>query len=144
MNRQIVTHSAQETENVARKLAEELRPGAFVALYGDLGAGKTCFIRGLAEGLGCTDPVSSPTFAIVHDYRGPRPLCHFDMYRIDRDGLEDTGFYEYLDSGRIVACEWCENIEDTIPKDAIRVRIEYGRAETERIITISMKSSCEE
>lgn len=106
-------------------------------MYGDLGAGKTCFIRGLAAGLGCADPVSSPTFAIVHDYRGPKPLCHFDMYRIDADGLEDTGFYEYLDSGRIIACEWCENIEDAIPADAVRIHIEYGQAENERIITIS-------
>ena len=137
MERRIVTHSAQETEAAARTFAAQLRPGAFLAMYGDLGAGKTCFIRGLAAGLGCADPVSSPTFAIVHDYRGPKPLCHFDMYRIDADGLEDTGFYEYLDSGRIIACEWCENIEDAIPVDAVRIHIEYGQAENERIITIS-------
>lgn len=137
MERRIVTHSAQETEAAARTFAAQLRPGAFLAMYGDLGAGKTCFIRGLAAGLGCADPVSSPTFAIVHDYRGPKPLCHFDMYRIDADGLEDTGFYEYLDSGRIIACEWCENIEDAIPADAVWIHIEYGQAENERIITIS-------
>ena len=137
MERRIVTHSAQETEAAARTFAAQLRPGACLAMYGDLGAGKTCFIRGLAAGLGCADPVSSPTFAIVHDYRGPKPLCHFDMYRIDADGLEDTGFYEYLDSGRIIACEWCENIEDAIPADAVRIHIEYGQAENERIITIS-------
>ena len=137
MERRIVTHSAQETEAAARTFAAQLRPGAFLAMYGDLGAGKTCFSRGLAAGLGCADPVSSPTFAIVHDYRGPKPLCHFDMYRIDADGLEDTGFYEYLDSGRIIACEWCENIEDAIPSDAVRIHIEYGQAENERIINIS-------
>ena len=103
MERRIVTHSAQETEAAARTFAAQLRPGAFLAMYGDLGAGKTCFIRGLAAGLGCADPVSSPTFAIVHDYRGP----------------------------------WCENIEDAIPADAVRIHIEYGQAENERIITIS-------
>ena len=139
------TNSPEETEALGASLAQELEPGAVLAFTGDLGAGKTAFVRGLARGLGCPGRVTSPTFTIVNEYEGGRlPLFHFDMYRIDRDGLEDTGFYEYLDSGRIVACEWCENIEDTIPKDAIRVRIEYGRAETERIITISMKSSCEE
>lgn len=135
MERRIVTHGAKETEAFARTLAKSLRPGAFLALYGDLGAGKTCFVRGLADGLGCTDPVSSPTFSIVHEYRGPVPLCHFDMYRIDVDALEDTGFYDYMDGRRIIACEWCENIADAIPEDAIRISIERtdGAADERRI-----------
>ena len=77
------------------------------------------------------------TFAIVNYYRGERPLCHFDMYRIDVDSLEDTGFYDYLDEGVTIACEWCENIESEIPDNAIYVDIQKGDAENERIITIT-------
>ncbi len=79
-------------------------------LPGGLGAGKTAFTEGLAEGLGCTDPVTSPTFAIVNYYRGPRPLAHFDLYRISTENdLCAAGFYDYLDQGAVVAAEWSEN-----------------------------------
>ena len=77
-----ITHSREETVALGRKLAAVLPDGALIAFTGGLGAGKTAFCEGLAEGLGCTDPVSSPTFAIVNYYRGPRPLAHFDLYRI--------------------------------------------------------------
>ena len=76
------THSREETVALGRTFAKTLPAGALIAFTGGLGAGKTAFCQGLAEGLGCTDPVSSPTFAIVNYYRGPRPLAHFDLYRI--------------------------------------------------------------
>ena len=79
---QFMTHSRAETVALGRRLAGRLAPGTLVAFTGGLGAGKTAFCQGLAEGLGCTDPVSSPTFAIANYYRGPRPLAHFDLYRI--------------------------------------------------------------
>ena len=79
---EFVTHSREETVAAGRALAGTLPPGALIAFTGGLGAGKTAFCEGLAQGLGCTDPVSSPTFAIVNYYRGPKPLAHFDLYRI--------------------------------------------------------------
>ena len=105
-----ITHSREETVALGRKLAAVLPDGALIAFTGGLGAGKTAFCEGLAEGLGCTDPVSSPTFAIVNYYRGPRPLAHFDLYRIHtEEDLCAAGFYDYLDEGAVVAAEWSEN-----------------------------------
>lgn len=104
------THSRTETVELGRRLAERLAPGSLVCFTGGLGAGKTAFTEGLAQGLGCTDPVSSPTFAIVNYYRGPRPLAHFDLYRIaSEEDLNAAGFYDYLDQGAVVAAEWSEN-----------------------------------
>ena len=100
---EFVTHSREETVAAGRALAGTLPPGALIAFTGGLGAGKTAFTEGLAEGLGCTDPVSSPTFAIVNYYRGPKPLAHFDLYRISTENdLCAAGFYDYLDQGAIV------------------------------------------
>ena len=109
---QIQTHSPEETEAVGRKLAAQLQPGDVLAYYGDLGAGKTAFCQGIAEGLGCTDPVSSPTFAIVNYYRGPRPFAHFDLYRIHTEGdvfhqnevEQSTYNFEYADVDFLFTC----------------------------------------
>ena len=104
-----ITHSRDETVALGRRLAAELAPGSLIAFTGGLGAGKTAFCQGIAEGLGCTDPVSSPTFAIVNYYRGPRPFAHFDLYRIHTEAdLSAAGFYDYLDMGAVVAAEWSE------------------------------------
>ena len=104
------THRRTETVELGRRLAARLAPGSLVCFTGGLGAGKTAFTEGLAQGLGCTDPVSSPTFAIVNYYRGPRPLAHFDLYRIaTEEDLNAAGFYDYLDQGAVVAAEWSEN-----------------------------------
>ena len=110
---------------------------ALIAFTGGLGAGKTAFTEGLAEGLGCTDPVSSPTFAIVNYYRGPRPLAHFDLYRISTENdLCAAGFYDYLDQGAVVAAEWSENFADLLAlENPIRVNIER-LDDTTRKITI--------
>lgn len=112
---EFITHSREETVALGRKLASVLQPGALIAFTGGLSAGKTAFCEGLAEGLGCTDPVSSPTFAIVNYYRGPRPFAHFDLYRISTENdLCAAGFYDYLDQGAIVAAEWSENFADLL------------------------------
>lgn len=129
-----VTHSAAETEAVGAALATELKGGQVVALFGGMGMGKTAFVRGVAAGLNLSAEVSSPTFAIVHDYGGTPPLVHFDMYRIS--GWEDlltTGYYDYLDMGAILVVEWSENIEAALPDDAIRLRIS-APDETTRLI----------
>ena len=110
-------------------------PGSFT---GGLGAGKTAFVRGLAQGLGCSDEVSSPTFSLVHEYDGPVTLYHFDMYRIHSlDELYSTGFFDYLDCGGIMAIEWSENIAAVLEQErCIAVSIEPDD-ENIRIITVN-------
>ena len=132
-----ITRSRAETVALGRQLARVLPPGALIAFTGSLGAGKTAFCRGLAEGLGCTDPVSSPTFAIVNYYRGPRPMAHFDLYRIHTENdLAAAGFYDYLDQGAVVAAEWSENFASLLAQeDPIRVDIQI-LDQTTRKITI--------
>ncbi len=134
------TTSPQETEGIAREFANGLNSSIpqFIAMYGDLGVGKTAFVRGLASSLAPNARVKSPTYTVVNEYRGTNlPLYHFDVYRIeDEDDLYSVGFYEYLQKG-ICVTEWSENIEDAIPKNAHRVKIERGEnPENERIITI--------
>lgn len=119
-----VTKSPGETEEIGANLAKRLKGGRVVALFGGLGAGKTAFVRGLARGMGIDSEVSSPTFALVHEYEGNPPLVHFDMYRVTGwDDLYSTGFFDYLDMGAVLAVEWSENIENALPEDAIRVNI---------------------
>ena len=119
-----VTHSPAETDRLGEKLAEKLTPGAVLAYRGELGAGKTAFTRGLARGLGYTDPVTSPTYTIVNEYLGGRlPLFHFDMYRLSSaEDLWDIGWEDNLDRGGVCAVEWSENVEEALP-DAITVTI---------------------
>lgn len=134
---QYITHSRGETAALGRRLAAVLENGRVVAFTGGLGAGKTAFCEGLAAGLGCTDPVSSPTFAIVNYYRGPRPLAHFDLYRIHaQSDLEAAGFYDYLDQGAVVAVEWSEHFADLLALEQ-PVRVDIQRLDdTTRRITI--------
>ena len=122
---QITTHSADETQALGQKLASRLAPGDVIAYFGDLGAGKTAFTRGLAQGLGITDPVTSPTYTIVNEYLSGRiPLFHFDMYRLSSsDELFDIGWEDYLDRGGVCAVEWSENVRDALPPDAVTVTI---------------------
>ena len=136
---QITTHSADETQALGQKLASRLAPGDVIAYFGDLGAGKTAFTRGLAQGLGITDPVTSPTYTIVNEYLSGRiPLFHFDMYRLSSsDELFDIGWEDYLARGGVCAVEWSENVEDAL-QDAIRVTIEKDADEPDtRHITIT-------
>ncbi len=116
----------------------EYIPGMVVAFFGDMGSGKTVFTRGLAKGLQSEEHVSSPTFALVHEYGGQPPLVHFDMYRITTwDELDSTGFYDYIDQGCVLAVEWSENIENALPEDAVRVEFFRGSTDTERIIQVT-------
>ncbi len=135
-----ITHSPAETEALGEALAQILRPGDVVALTGDLAAGKTRFVAGLARGLGLTDSVTSPTFAIAHEYReGPVPLFHFDMYRLSSsEELYDIGWEDYLAQGGICAVEWSENVADAMPPQSIFVDIRILDEET-REITIRMQ-----
>lgn len=127
-----------DTEQIGEKLAAKLKGGEIIAFRGDLGAGKTCFTRGLAKGLGYGGVVTSPTFALINEYRGGRlDIFHFDMYRVDSwESLYSTGFFEYLDEGGVVVAEWSENIEGALNKDiTIYVTLEKT-GENSRTITI--------
>ena len=129
--------SEQDTEALGRALVQRLQPGAVVAFTGDLGAGKTAFVRGMAQGLGIPQRVTSPTFAIVNEYEGGRlPLFHFDMYRLNSaDDLFDIGWEDYLSRGGVCAVEWSENVMDALPEDTVWVRI-AREGDTGRSITI--------
>ena len=132
----LLSHSQNETESIGEKLAVRLKGREAVALFGDLGAGKTAFTRGLCRGLGIEDGVSSPTFAIVNAYEGRYPVYHFDMYRItSADDLFAVGFYDYLGTG-VLVIEWSENIESELDDSAVRVRITKTENENDRIIEI--------
>ena len=133
---EFVSKSVAETENFACDFAKKLKPGSVVAFEGGLGAGKTAFVRGMAKGLCCIEDVSSPTFAIINEYRGNIPLFHFDMYRIETLGeLYSIGFFDYLDRNGICALEWSENVYSALPDDSIFVKIE-PISETERKISV--------
>lgn len=128
---EFITHSRADTVALGRRLAGAVRGGQVVAFTGGLGAGKTAFCEGLAQGLGCTDPVSSPTFAIVNYYRGPRPLAHFDLYRIStEEDLCAAGFYDYLDEGAVVAAEWSENLAELLAAER-PITVDIARLEGE-------------
>ena len=131
-----ISRSEAETEAIGEQFAKNLAVGTVVAMYGDLGAGKTAFVRGMARGMGLSCRVSSPTFTIVNEYEGERELIHFDMYRLnDADELFDIGWEDYLARGAVCAVEWSENIEDAFYGDETVLRIEK-LSDTERKITI--------
>lgn len=132
----VCSNSVADTENLGRKIASILKGDEVIAMFGDLGAGKTAFTRGLASGLDFDYGVSSPTFAIVNEYSAALNIYHFDMYRItSEDDLYSTGFYDYLDNG-VIIIEWSENIEYALDDNAIRITIRKTENENERIFTI--------
>lgn len=134
-----ISKSTEETERIGSTFANSIdtKKPVFVAMFGDLGVGKTAFVRGVASVLAPDARVKSPTFTVVNEYRGGKiPLYHLDVYRIeDEDDLYSVGFYDYLQKG-ICIVEWSENILDSVPKDAYRVKIERTQNENERTITI--------
>jgi len=133
-----ISNSPKETEAIAENFASTLKGGEVIAFRGGLGMGKTCFVRGLAKGLGFNGYVTSPTFALVNEYLGGRlDLYHFDMYRIESwEDLYSIGYFDYLASGGILAVEWSENIEQALEGDTIFVDI-ITTGEDKRIIRIS-------
>ena len=132
-----VTESYDETVNLGVRLGKKLKKASVVAFFGGLGMGKTAFVTGIAEGMGLECDVSSPTFAIVNVYGKNSELCHFDLYRVSSwEDLYSTGFFDYLDMGSVICSEWSENIENALPDDCIKIYIEKGKHDNERIIKI--------
>lgn len=132
------TNSAEQTISLGEQIGKLLKGGDVIAYSGNLGAGKTTITRGISIGMKLGDEVTSPTFALVNEYRGEKlSLIHFDMYRINSSmDLETTGFYDYMDDDNVLAIEWSENIEDDLPDDCIRIDIQRVDDNT-RIITIT-------
>ena len=121
----VYSASEADTERIGAELAARLPDGAVVALYGDLGAGKTAFVRGMARGMGLADRVNSPTFTIVNEYLGDRELYHFDMYRLrDAGELFDIGWEDYRSRRGVCAVEWSENVAEAFEGDEVTVRLE--------------------
>ena len=124
----LISHSEQETRGIARKIAEKLKPGDVILFTGEMGAGKTAFTKGLAEYFGTDEEVSSPTFALVHEYPGRVPIFHFDLYRIAGfDDLYAVGFFDYLDRGGIIVVEWSENVPELAEELESVVRIDIRK-----------------
>ena len=140
---EITTHNVEETERVGEALAKTLLPYSIVALFGDLGAGKTAFVRGMARGLGSTNRVTSPTFTIVNEYSGSLELFHFDMYRLgSSEELFDIGWEDYLARGGVCVVEWSENVSDAFDGTEIRVTIDK-LSDTDRKITLEYPQEVE-
>lgn len=138
MEKVLTSNSADETERIAAELAATLRPGAVLALHGDLGAGKTCFIRGLARGLGVTRHVHSPTFTLINEYPGRVPLYHMDLYRLSSpDQALDLGLDDYLFGAGVCAIEWAERVAKLLPPHTIHVSLHLGETEDTRTISIT-------
>ena len=142
MHLEETTHSVAQTQALARRLSERLGPGAFYALSGDLGAGKTAFVAGLCAGLGIRAAVSSPTFAIANEYRDAasgRRLVHLDLYRLSGpEELDSIGWDDYLDSGDAMAVEWPERAGAELPAAAVSIRIRRGPGGGDRTFEIDV------
>ena len=134
MTQEIITQSPAETKAFAADLAKELKPGSVLALHGDLGSGKTCFVQGLAEALGVKEIVNSPTFAIVNEYCGRFRLYHVDLYRVKSEAeAESLGADDFMEGDAITAIEWPEVFASILPKDAIHVYFEFVDESRRRI-----------
>ncbi len=132
-----VSNSTQETWDIARQLVESTKGKLIIALHGELGSGKTCFVQGMADALGIKKAVTSPTFTLINEYKTQRPLCHIDLYRLH--GAEDAfgiGIEDYMDSLGITAIEWAERIADLLPDDTVHIYMEQADGEDKRIITV--------
>lgn len=136
MEVKIKTKSEEETLNLGKKFAKVIKNGDIIAMFGELGSGKTAFVRGVAGEFGCAENVSSPTFAIVNEYNGKIKIYHFDMYRIHgEDELYCTGFYDYIEEENTISfIEWSENIEEALPEGVIKIYIKK-QGENERLFT---------
>lgn len=117
--------TAEAMLELGRKVGERLRPGDVVLLFGQLGTGKTTFVKGLAAGLGVTDEVSSPSFALIHVYKGAATLCHVDLYRLDSpDDVETLGLEELMESDVVTAVEWPDLVLDVVPDERLEVHLD--------------------
>lgn len=135
------TTSTEATQALGGEIAKRLQPGIIVALFGDLGSGKTCLVQGICRGIGVKDRVTSPTFIMINEYKGHLegseiPIYHFDLYRL-RDPIElyELGYEEYFYNDGICFIEWAERAEELLPEDALRVYLRYI-SDNERAVVV--------
>jgi tRNA threonylcarbamoyladenosine biosynthesis protein TsaE len=130
----IESSSPRETKTWGRRLASMLEGGEVLAFEGDLGAGKTCFIKGLARGLHLSEEeILSPTFTMIQEHRGRLPLYHIDLYRLERVALDDLGLREYLFSPAVAAVEWFDRLDEANELSRLSIRLSYSAANCRRI-----------
>lgn len=129
----LITNSPEETMDVGKELAKNLVPGTMVYLYGELGSGKTVLVKGICQGLGVQEPVTSPSFVIATEYRGSVPVAHIDLYRLDHTTVTDLPIDDYIKADGVTVVEWADRIEHSGTGIKIRVRI---LGETRRELTI--------
>lgn len=145
MTQEIITHNAEETRQFGRELAKSLKPGTLLTLSGELGAGKTTLVQGLAEGIGVPEGVTSPTFVIIIEHEGKVPLLHLDAYRLESlcyDAIRESGVPEFLDrDDAIKVVEWPQRIADFLPVPDVEVEIDLGQADNERHIHLTSNIS---
>ncbi len=135
---QFISHSEEETEAFAQTLASRYGSSATFLLLGDLGAGKTAFTRGLVRGYASHDRVSSPTFTLVHEYKGEVPIYHFDLYRLlNEEELDDIGFEDYFRPNTVRIIEWPNAFLSLMPSNSVIVRLSYGKTVCDRVIHVS-------
>jgi tRNA threonylcarbamoyladenosine biosynthesis protein TsaE len=136
-----ITESPSETAALAALFGARIKDGVVICLEGDLGAGKTCFVQGLAGGLDVKSEVTSPTYNLMNIYEGRFPIYHFDLYRLEtEEELEEIGFYEYANAtGSVILIEWPDRFTDALPDDYIHVKIERTlNGDNERCIILSL------
>ena len=144
MTDETITNSEEATSAAGEELARRLAAGDVVLLYGELGAGKTAFVRGLARGLGApVEEVSSPTFTLVQEYQGRLPLYHVDLYRLEPAEVDDLGLEELVSGDGIVAIEWAERWRGR-PDDVIEVRLEHAGEDRRRVEIRTYSASSDE
>jgi tRNA threonylcarbamoyladenosine biosynthesis protein TsaE len=126
MNFTIITKSPEETKKLGKEISKLVKPGDLLAFYGELGAGKTCFIQGISEGLEVKDYVTSPSFTIINEYQGKIPFYHFDVFRVSNiEEIIELGYEEYFYGEGLTVIEWAEKIENLLPKDHLKIEIKF-------------------
>ena len=125
MNFTIITKSPEETENLGKEVGKLAKPGDLLAFYGELGAGKTCFIQGISQELEVKDYVTSPSFTIVNEYQGKIPIYHFDLFRLNAEEILELGYEEYFYGEGLTVIEWAEMIEQLLPKEHLKIDIKF-------------------
>lgn len=136
--KEFISYSEVDTYSIAKEICSSLSAGCVVAFEGDMGMGKTAFVRGALKAFDNDSFVSSPTFSLVHDYGGNPHIYHFDMYRVTSlDDLYSTGFFDYLDDNSILFIEWSENITEALPENTVYISIKKGNEENIRVIKVT-------
>jgi len=126
MNLTIISKSPEETKKIGREVGKLAKPGDLLTFYGELGAGKTCFIQGISQGLEVKDYVTSPSFTIVNEYQGKIPIYHFDLFRLDHaEDILELGYEEYFYGEGLTVIEWAEKIEHCLPKEHLKIDIRF-------------------